>query len=56
MEQWWNDTDREKSEVVERCVLQCHFVHHRYNNDWLGTESGPTRLVADGEPAGSLQM
>jgi hypothetical protein len=36
----WNGTDREKPNNSEKNVSQCHFVHHKSQNDWPGREPG----------------
>lgn len=33
---WWNDTNRRKSEYLQRSFSQCHFVSRKYRTDWNG--------------------
>jgi hypothetical protein len=40
VENWWNDTDREKQKYWEINLLQYCFVHHKSHTDWPGI--GPT--------------
>ena len=39
IEQWWNDTDRGKNEILEKNVFHSHSVHHKSHMDWPGIEA-----------------
>jgi len=36
MQNWWNNTDREKPKYLS----QCHFIPHKSHMDWIRIESG----------------
>jgi hypothetical protein len=41
MEHLWYVTDREQLMYSKKDLSKCHFIRHRYHNDWPGTEPGP---------------
>jgi len=48
MGHWWNDTDREKTEVLgEKTFGRATFVHHKTHTAWPGIEHGSPRLEFD---------
>jgi hypothetical protein len=48
VENWWNDTDRERQKYWERNLTQCHFVQNKPDIDWPGIEPAPSGQSGDG--------
>jgi hypothetical protein len=38
MEPRWNDIDRGILKILERDLLQCHFLHHKSHMEWPGPQ------------------
>jgi len=34
MENWWNDTDKDKLKYLEEKMSQCHFIHPKLHTEW----------------------
>jgi hypothetical protein len=45
MDQWWNDTERGKLEYSEEYLIQCHFAHHKPDQEvfWERTRASAAK-------------
>jgi len=34
MENWWNDTDKDKLKYLEEKMSQCHSIHSKLQIEW----------------------